>query len=413
MRMSSKCLQNIFIFTFIAFVIWTLKTFPTRTKSRSKIADRLHAIEKEFKRMKLKLEDKNRVWGIENYTKIADQTMKKKTILGYTNFFGQKPWNWMKDSEVFNQWEGIQCPHFQCRLTYDNKEYNKADAVLFHAFEMPGTFALANLAKHRPQQQKWIYFALENPDNNPKAVGLDNYFHWKMNYRRDSDVFIPYGFYYPFSSKADGLEYYSLINTNKKDKLIIWTVSHCDLPRENYVRKLLKYIKIDIYGACASKLGTTRAPGECIFNARECDLKKRQYKFQLAFENSNCVDYITEKYWKALDLGIVPVVLGGSGYGKNIAIPGSYIDVTKFKTVKDLADHLTFLHNNDGAYMKYFEWRKKFMAVGSAPWTCTLCAALYINTQTKVIKNLGDYWSSKRQCRGRDKKIQDIIAREM
>ncbi len=27
------------------------------------------------------------------------------------------------------------------------------------------------------------------------------------------------------------------------------------------------------------------------------DLLKRNYKFYLAFENSNCLDYITEKFW--------------------------------------------------------------------------------------------------------------------
>lgn len=53
----------------------------------------------------------------------------------------------------------------------------------------------------------------------------------------------------------------------------------------------------------------------------------KRYKFYLLFENGNCVDYVTDKYWgPPLDLGIVPVVLGGAHY-KKIAIPGSYINV--------------------------------------------------------------------------------------
>lgn len=408
-------MRHFTIFTIITFAVtlWILKGFPTQifTRSVTVTSDGLFAIEKEFKRMKLKLEDKSKVLKLGNYTKLAENS-ERKVVLAYTNFFGKKPWNWLLNSEVFNQWEGIQCPYFQCRLTYDNKEYNKADAVLFHAFEMPGTFALANLAKYRPKHQKWIYFALENPDNNPRANGLDNYFHWKMNYRRDSDVFFPYGFYFPIIDKATGQNYHSLINYNQKDRFLIWTVSHCGLAREDYVRKLLKYIHIDIYGACAGNFGSKKAPGKCIFNAKECDIEKKRYKFQLSFENSNCVDYVTEKYWKAIDLGIVPVVLGGSGYGKDIAIPGSFIDVTKYKTVKDLADHLKYLDNNDGAYRMYFEWRKKYRAVNSAPWTCTLCAALNINTKSKVINDLASYWSSRKQCGVKDKKISEIIARE-
>ncbi|XP_020900473.1 galactoside 3(4)-L-fucosyltransferase-like [Exaiptasia diaphana] len=404
---------SVFVFIVFVTILWILKGFPNPFKRYTlrSTTDRFLAIEREIKRMKRKLEDKSRIMELENYTKLA-QYATPKVVLGYTTFFGQKPWKWLPNSDVFNHWEGIKCPYFQCRLTYDNKEYTKADAVLFHAFEMPGTFALSNLAKYRPKNQKWIYFALENPDNNPRAVGLDNYFHWKINYRRDSDVFAPYGYYYPFSNKAEGEQYHSEINTGQKDKFVLWTVSHCDLPREDYVRKLLKYIKIDIYGACAGNVGSKPAPGKCIYNAKECDVLKKRYKFQLALENSNCVDYITEKYWKAIDLGIVPVVLGGSGYGKEIAIPGSFIDVMQFKTVKDLADYLTYLDKNDAEYRQYFEWRKTYRAVGSAPWSCTLCAALNIHTKTKAIPNLAEYWSSKKQCGVRDSKIREILARE-
>lgn len=35
-----------------------------------------------------------------------------------------------------------------------------------------------------------------------------------------------------------------------------------------------------------------------------------QYKFTLAFENAVCVDYITEKLWRPLIVGSVPVYYG-------------------------------------------------------------------------------------------------------
>ena len=38
------------------------------------------------------------------------------------------------------------------------------------------------------------------------------------------------------------------------------------------------------------------------------------YWFYLAFENSICNDYITEKFWRTLDLKTVPVVMGGGNY---------------------------------------------------------------------------------------------------
>ena len=37
-----------------------------------------------------------------------------------------------------------------------------------------------------------------------------------------------------------------------------------------------------------------------------------QYKFSFATENALCTDYITEKLWRALTVGSVPVVLGSN-----------------------------------------------------------------------------------------------------
>ena len=38
------------------------------------------------------------------------------------------------------------------------------------------------------------------------------------------------------------------------------------------------------------------------------------YKFYLSFENSFCTGYVTEKFYKALELDIIPVVMGGADY---------------------------------------------------------------------------------------------------
>ena len=36
----------------------------------------------------------------------------------------------------------------------------------------------------------------------------------------------------------------------------------------------------------------------------------KKYKYYLAFENSNCVDYITEKFWDSLKHKLLPIVMG-------------------------------------------------------------------------------------------------------
>ena len=55
-------------------------------------------------------------------------------------------------------------------------------------------------------------------------------------------------------------------------------------------------------------------------------------QFYLAFENSLCRDYITEKFWKVLSYNVVPVVLNGVNMTR-VAPPHSYIDIKDFDSV--------------------------------------------------------------------------------
>ena len=75
-----------------------------------------------------------------------------------------------------------------------------------------------------------------------------------------------------------------------------------------------------------------------------------QYWFYLAFENSNCPDYITEKLWRILDMPIVPIVMGGGDYA-TLAPPHSVIDVNYFPSVQSLANYLEYLMKNPVSYI--------------------------------------------------------------
>ncbi len=37
-----------------------------------------------------------------------------------------------------------------------------------------------------------------------------------------------------------------------------------------------------------------------------------KYKFAFAIENAVCDDYVTEKFWRPLRLGVVPIAFGSS-----------------------------------------------------------------------------------------------------
>ena len=85
----------------------------------------------------------------------------------------------------------------------------------------------------------------------------------------------------------------------------------------------------------------------------------KPYKFYLAFENANCQDYITEKFFAALKTqDVIPIALGGASQDdyKIAAPPMSYIHVDEYSSIAELAKRLEFLSKNETAYKQYFWW---------------------------------------------------------
>ncbi|VDP60232.1 unnamed protein product [Heligmosomoides polygyrus] len=144
---------------------------------------------------------------------------------------------------------------------------------------------------------------------------------------------------------------------NAKSKGAAWFVSHCgtNSHREAYVDELKNYFPVDIYGRCGS-LKCDRG-GAC---EKMLDV---DYHFYIAFENSICKDYITEKLWNQGYLrDVVPLVLKRS-IVEPFVPPNSFIAADDFSDPKDLAAHLHYLMNNKTAYAEYFSWRREYKVV--------------------------------------------------
>lgn len=79
----------------------------------------------------------------------------------------------------------------------------------------------------------------------------------------------------------------------------------------------MKYIHVDSAGKCLNnmKLSSSKAFEEIL----------PRYRFYLAFENSECFDYVTEKYWRSLASGAIPVVLGAPNIDNFAPAPNSII----------------------------------------------------------------------------------------
>ena len=85
---------------------------------------------------------------------------------------------------------------------------------------------------------------------------------------------------------------------------------HSYIERLIYIRQMQNHMPVDIFGGCGQKCPNTFKDGR---ESRDCKLIiATEYKFYLAFENSICKDYVTEKFFRILKYNIIPVVLNGA-----------------------------------------------------------------------------------------------------
>ena len=227
-----------------------------------------------------------------------------------------------------------------------------------------------------------------------------NFFNWTMTYRRDSDVFVPYGLYMPLPQPTDPEHILRRVKALPKRKLVAWVSSHCKTvsKREEYVRQLQKHLPVDVFGKCGEK----NCPGNQIDNG-ECEsLLERDYMFYLSFENANCTDYVTEKFFMALRMDIVPVVFGGANYSAS-APPHSFIDANDFASPLELARELQRLSVAEEEYLNYFLWKANFRVevakAGLQRLGCRLCKALNQPRPSNIYHDLTAWWRVAGNCK--------------
>jgi len=139
----------------------------------------------------------------------------------------------------------------------------------------------------------------------------------------------------------------------------------------------------------------------------------RDYKFVMAFENSLCWDYVTEKFFYNINFDIIPVVLDLHGNYERFAPPKSYINALDFSSVKELADYLKVLDQNDTLYNEYFWWKGYYafeyslhvfelnIYEAAARGFCSLCSKLHhpSPSPSSVYKNLTKWWYDDATCK--------------
>ncbi|EGC31093.1 hypothetical protein DICPUDRAFT_157080 [Dictyostelium purpureum] len=347
--------------------------------------------------------------NIDKETRFKSKFFKLKTSM-YNRFpeFG-------KEINYCNDLDGIQTPITFLKL-YPSQNI-LLEIYFNHYFDFP-----AELIPEPPNPNiPRVLHSLEPPSlrictENEKCISK---FNWSVSYERIADIrvnhcddkeifqILPYELdKFVMNNKTQYIKS-TLLKTNGKNNnnnsannfnynsniysysLASWFCSKCDAPsssnRLEYIKEMMKYIKIDSYGSCLNNIPVTNITSRLKEDAM--DVKQSlmgKYKFYLAFENSNCIDYTTEKPLHALKSGSVPIIMAHPQTQKYLP-EGSYIYAGDFSSAKELSDYLIYLDQNDDEYLKYFHWRfnqvviEKWININGYPyransrtWICSL-----------------------------------------
>lgn len=128
--------------------------------------------------------------------------------------------------------------------------------------------------------------------------------------------------------------------------------------------------------------------------------------FYLALENSNCTDYITEKFSNALISHAIPIVNSWKqNYDK--LVPGSYIHVSDFSTGAELAAHISQTMNNSELFWSYHLWRQSYIVKDEVDniekLECSICKKLERETFGKfnrsyIVKDIKLFRKNSQKC---------------
>ena len=200
------------------------------------------------------------------------RSRKEFKILLWTQYYSSDDW-------IQSLKTDLKCEYSNCVLTNNRSDISSNDVILFHWRDIN----VLDLPKEdKADHQIWVLFNLESPvytymkfPSKLFNIKLFESIDWVMTYRKDSDVFAPYG--QLIKCQRQWTPKHELKN---KTKQIAWIVSHCDTSshRELLVDQLKKFIDIDIYGSCGQLA--------CPLDESCMEMIETNYKFYLSFENS-------------------------------------------------------------------------------------------------------------------------------
>ncbi|KAJ8919429.1 hypothetical protein NQ315_016526 [Exocentrus adspersus] len=253
---------------------------------------------------------------------------------------------WWTQFVHINKERVINCPNgeYQCLITTNHSNSADVAAYLFygsrienHDFPLPRNYAIPWAILHEESPKNYAPFLYRK---------TQSIFNITSTFSRYSDFPVTLQYLESVSSLRDSYYYVPVDTKNKYLKDIapvLYIQSDCDTPinRDYLVKEFGKFINIDSYGKC---LTNKMFPKE-FYEIYSLDLYNEEllrfiakYKFIVAFENAICEDYITEKLWRPLIVGSIPIYLGSPTIEDWLPNKNSAILVKNYNSLQEVAN---------------------------------------------------------------------------
>ncbi|XP_014470326.1 PREDICTED: alpha-(1,3)-fucosyltransferase 10 [Dinoponera quadriceps] len=255
------------------------------------------------------------------------------------------------------------CGRTKCYFTHDRSFQSnvRLKNILFYGSDL----RVRDLPSWRDSAVSWGLLHEESPRNNPILVHEEalNLFNYSSTFSRFSNIPLTL---LDLPSLDELIEETYYVHTKEKTALmhtqnlapVLYIQSDCDTAsnRDRYVLELMKHIRIDSYGECLNNAQLDdRLKDNYINILNNCEFLSfvAKYKFTIAFENAICEDYVTEKLWRPLIVGSVPIYYGSPSFKDWLPNTKSAISILDFAKPAQLAQFLHKLVKNDSAYEEY------------------------------------------------------------
>ena len=297
------------------------------------------------------------------------------------------------------------CMYKNCKMVFEKQKGLNIDAVLFD-----GRKITENITFTRSRDQVWIFAAHEPPLSYMEQGGWwtkskwRHSFNWTMTYDKTlADIYLPYG---QILKKDKPLNRDFKAITMQKSKGAIMISSRCKTAsyREDYMTLLRRHNDVVVLGQCGTpwNCGKQYVHDDCF------KILNSTYRFYLAFENSFCRHYFTEKFYENFNYDIIQIVRGGKKEDARKLLPaGTFISTDNFKSVEELGTYLTKLSWSVEDYSAFLKEKNKYYSPGYKyvyqRAMCDLCERMNdLNKYKRAIPDIVKHFYWKNPCRDPD-----------